>query len=197
LIADTAIIGQGAYISSTAQIWDFAHIREKAKVGNNVVVGQGAYVGVGVEIQDNCKIQNYAMLYEPVTLEQGVFIGPRVIFTNDKYPRAITFDFKLKSQKDWEAVGVYVKKGASIGAGSICIAPIEIGQWSMIAAGSVVTKNVPDFAQMMGSPAKLIGWVGPAGRKLVNENKESNIFICPITKDRFEQKNVNLLIKLS
>ncbi len=195
MISRSAIIGKGTRISNTAFVWDFVHVRENATIGEHVVVGQGSYIGKGVEIQDNCKIQNYSLIYEPATLERGVFIGPGVIFTNDKYPRAVNSDLTSKSFHDWKPVGVYVKEGASIGAASICVAPVVIGRWAMISAGSTVTKDVPDFALMIGSPAKQVGWVGRAGQKLVISNNDPHIFVCPITKVKYRQESKNLLVE--
>jgi acetyltransferase-like isoleucine patch superfamily enzyme len=190
-------VGKDVFISDSAKIWDHVQIRDNAKIGKNVVIGRGAYIGTGVVVADNCKIQNYALLYEPATLEQGVFVGPSVVFTNDRYPRAVNPDLKLKNSNDWEPVGVYVKEGASIGARSVCVAPVTIGRWAMIAAGSVVTKNVVDFALMVGVPAKRVGWVGIVGQKLVQDDNEKSVFICPVTKSRYKQEGQDLLVELS
>ena len=196
-ISPSVGVGKDVFISDSAKIWDHALIRDNAKIGKNVVIGRGAYIGTGVLVADNCKIQNYALLYEPATLEQGVFVGPGVVFTNDRYPRAVTPELILKNINDWKPVGVYVKVGASIGARSVCVAPVTIGKWAMIAAGSVVTKNVVDFALMVGVPAKRVGWVGRAGQKLVQDDDEKSIFICPVTKSRYKQEGQDLLVELS
>ena len=195
-ISATANIASDAIIAETAKIWDLVQVREKAIIGENVIIGRGAYIGCGVKINDNCKVQNSALIYEPATLEQGVFVGPNVVLTNDKFPRAITPDLKLKDSKDWEPVGVYVKEGASIGAMSVCVAPLVIGKWSMIAAGSVVISNVVDFALVAGVPAKRIGWVGRVGKKLHQDDNDKSIFICPETNSRFRQLNSDSLIEL-
>jgi acetyltransferase-like isoleucine patch superfamily enzyme len=197
VIASSVSLGEDVFISDSAKIWDYVQIRDRAKVGKNVIIGRGAYIGTGVEVADNCKIQNYALLYEPATLEQGVFVGPSVVFTNDRYPRAVTPDLKLKSLEDWEPVGVYVKEGASIGARSVCVAPLTIGKWAMIAAGSVVTKDVSDFALMAGVPAKRVGWVGRVGQKLVQDDIVKSLFVCPVTQARFKQESNDLLVELN
>jgi acetyltransferase-like isoleucine patch superfamily enzyme len=193
-ISILASVSSDAIISKSAKIWDYVQVRENARIGDESTIGKGVYIGPGVEIDKNCKIQNYALIYEPAKLEQGVFIGPGVIFTNDKFPRSVNPDLNIKSGTDWNPVGVYVKEGASIGAGSVCIAPIEIGQWAMIAAGSVVTKNVVDFALMAGNPARRIGWVGKFGRKLIQDQANTLKFICSATGAVFYQKNSELLI---
>jgi acetyltransferase-like isoleucine patch superfamily enzyme len=132
---------------------------------------------------DNCKVQNYALVYEPAVLEAGVFIGPAVVLTNDTYPRAINPDGSLKSAHDWEPVGVTIRTGAAIGARAVCVAPVTIGAWATVAAGAVVTKDVPDHALMAGVPARRIGWVGKAGVPLQVDGDE---FVCPATGARYE-----------
>jgi UDP-2-acetamido-3-amino-2,3-dideoxy-glucuronate N-acetyltransferase len=183
LVDDSAKIGTGT------QIWHNSQIREKASIGKTCVIGRNVYVGPGVKIGSNCKIQNNALIYEPATMADGVFIGPGVILTNDQYPRAVNSDLSLKSGADWNPVGVSIDEGASIGAGSVCVAPVSIGRWALVAAGSVVTKNVPDFGLVGGVPARHLGWVGKKGHKLV---KEKDFFKCPISGDLFEQKGETL-----
>ena len=113
----------------------------------------------------------------------GVFIGPAVVLTNDVHPRAVTPDGTLKTGEDWDCVGVTVGAGAAIGARSVCVAPVHIGQWAMVAAGSVVTRDVPDFALVVGSPARQVGWVGRAGVRLVEDAERS--WSCPRTGERY------------
>jgi acetyltransferase-like isoleucine patch superfamily enzyme len=137
-------------------VWGHTQIRENAKIGANCIIGRNVYVGPGVVIGDNCKIQNNALIYEPAFIEDGVFIGPGVILTNDKNPRAITDDGKLKSSKDWAPVGVVIRSGASVGAGAVCVAPIELGEWSLVGANSVVTKSVGARELVYGNPAQLV-----------------------------------------
>ena len=115
---------------------------------------------------------------EPAVLEDGVFVGPAVVLTNDVYPRAINPDGLRKSGDDWHAVGVTVRTGAAIGARSVCIAPVENGEWALVAAGATVTRDVPAYAPVAGSPAHRIGWVGRAGARLVADGDD---FRCPTT----------------
>jgi UDP-2-acetamido-3-amino-2,3-dideoxy-glucuronate N-acetyltransferase len=116
-----------------------------------------------------------------------VFVGPAVVLTNDLHPRAVTPDGRLKSADDWDAVGVLVRTGASIGARSVCVAPVTIGRWAMVAAGSVVTRDVPDHALVAGVPARRIGWVGPAGARLHQVGDAT--YACPVTGQHFVERH--------
>lgn len=165
-IEDTAIVDMTALLNDGAKVWHYAQIREGVVLGKNVIVGKGVYIGPKVYVGDNSKIQNGAMIYEPAKIHDGVFIGPGVIFTNDHYPRAINSNKTQKSAHDWEAVGVEVEEGASIGAGAICVAPVKIGRWAVVAAGAVVTKDVPPFTLVMGVPAREVCKVDHDGRPI-------------------------------
>ena len=126
-------------------------------------LSKGVYVDFGVKIGDNVKIQNNVSVYHGVTIEDGVFVGPHVCFTNDKKPRAVNEDGSLKAADDWQVSKTIVKKGASIGANSTILPGITIGKFSLIGAGSVVTKDVPDYGLVYGNPAKLKGSVDKKG----------------------------------
>lgn len=185
-IVDSADVAPSARIGSGSSVWHLAQIREDAVLGSNCVVGRGAYIGTGVVMGDNCKVQNYALVYEPAELGHGVFIGPAVVLTNDTYPRAINPDGSLKSASDWEPVGVRILDGAAIGARAVCVAPVTIGRWATVAAGSVVTRDVADFALVVGVPAKRIGWVGKAGVRLI---EQGDAWICPQTNERYIERD--------
>ena len=182
VVAENADVSAEAVIGDGSRIWHLAQIREEARLGLNCIIGRGAYIGTGVTMGDNCKVQNYALVYEPAQLEDGVFIGPAVVLTNDTYPRAITPEGGLKSAHDWVPVGVNIKQGASVGARAVCVAPLTIGRWATIAAGAVVTKDVPDFALMAGVPAKRRGWVGKAGFPLT---RSGGHWVCPETGAKY------------
>jgi len=181
-IADSADVSGQAILGGGTKIWHLAQIREDAVLGSNCIVGRGAYVGPGVQIGENTKIQNYALVYEPAVLGKGVFIGPAAVLTNDTYPRSVSPDGTPKSARDWSPVGVTIEDGASVGARAVCIAPLRIGRWASIAAGAVVTKDVPAFALMVGVPARRRGWVGKAGFPLTQND---GFWVCPDTGARF------------
>jgi acetyltransferase-like isoleucine patch superfamily enzyme len=130
-------------------------------------------------------VQNFALVYEPAVLEDGVFIGPAVVLTNDEYPRAVTPEGRLKGPDDWTEVAVHVREGAAIGARSVCVAPVTIGRWALVAAGSVVTRDVPDFALVAGVPARRLGWVGHAGVRLKAEGESR--WVCPQTGRQYAE----------
>jgi UDP-2-acetamido-3-amino-2,3-dideoxy-glucuronate N-acetyltransferase len=189
----TADVSPDAQIPESASIWHYAQVREQVVMGENCIVGRGAYIGIGVKMGDNCKVQNYALVYEPAELADGVFIGPAVVLTNDEYPRSVNPDGKLKTGQDWPAVGVTVKQGASIGARAVCVAPVTIGAWTLVAAGSVVTRDIPDYALAAGVPARRIGWVGKAGVPLVK--LEQNRYKCPQTGAIYLQTGPDALVE--
>lgn len=184
-ILGTADVDDRATVGDGSSVWHLAQIREGAQLGRNCVIGRGAYVGAGVRIGDNCKVQNHALIYEPATLADGVFIGPAVVLTNDTYPRAVNPDGSQKSADDWNEVGVAVGKGAAVGARAVCVAPVTIGDWALVAAGSVVIRDVPRYALVAGVPARQIGWVGRAGRRL--EEIEPCVWRCPDTDERYRE----------
>lgn len=155
MIHETAIVEE-AEIGKGTNIWHFVHVRSGAKIGEKCNIGKGVYIDTNVVIGNNCKIQNFASLYQGLTVYDDVFIGPHVCFTNDLHPRAHIWS-------EDRLINTTVKKGASIGANSTIIAGITIGEYSMIGAGAVVTKDVPDYALVVGNPARVAGTVDKDG----------------------------------
>ncbi|MFC7494596.1 MULTISPECIES: acyltransferase [unclassified Nocardioides] len=182
-IQASADVDPDATIGAGTVIWHLAQVREGVVVGRDCVIGRGAYIGPDVVVGDRCKVQNQALLYEPAFVESGCYIGPAAVLTNDSFPRAVTSDGQLKSDGDWQPVGVHVGEGASIGARAVCIAPVSIGRWAMVAAGAVVTRDVPDFALVAGVPARQVRWVGHAGVPL--ESVGRSTYRCPVTDRRY------------
>ena len=190
-IIDTADVSPEATLGDGSSIWHLAQVREGAVLGENCIVGRGAYIGTGVVMGRNCKVQNYALVYEPARLEDGVFVGPAAVFTNDHYPRSVAPDGSIKGGDDWEAVGVTCREGSSIGARAVCVAPVTIGRWALVAAGSVVIKDVPDFALVAGVPARRIGWVGRSGVPL--EQGADGTWTCPQTGTTYTESDGQLM----
>jgi len=184
-IAASADVDERATIGEGTTVWHLAQVREGAVVGPGCSIGRGAYVGPGVRVGARCKLQNYALVYEPAVLEDGVFVGPAAVLTNDLYPRAVNPDGSAKTGDDWEAVGVTLREGAAVGARAVCVAPVTVGRWATVAAGSVVTRDVPDFALVAGSPARRVRWVGRAGVPL--EAVGAGRWRCPATGETYTE----------
>jgi UDP-2-acetamido-3-amino-2,3-dideoxy-glucuronate N-acetyltransferase len=182
-VQPSADVDERATLGTGTTVWHLAQVRENARLGQGCIVGRGAYVGPGVIIGDHVKLQNYALVYEPAQLEDGVFVGPAVVLTNDMYPRSTDVAGKVKRPEDWDARGVLVREGASLGARAVVLAGAVIGRWALVAAGAVVTRDVPDFALVAGVPARRIGWVGRAGVPLVEAG--DGTWRCPRTDELY------------
>lgn len=178
-IHPTSDVSPKATIGEGTSIWHQAQVRENVHLGQNCIIGKGVYVDFDVYLGDNVKVQNYVSIYHGVTIENGVFVGPHVCFTNDMRPRAINPDGSLKSADDWVLSKTLIGRGAALGANSTIRCGITIGKWAMVGAGSVVTRDIPDYGLAWGNPARLHGFVCPCGAKL---EKESQNEACVQTK---------------
>lgn len=165
-IHPSSVVSERAEIGDGTQIWLFCQVREGAKIGRGCVFGKGVYVDNDVVIGDHVKIQNNVSVFHGVTIEDGVFVGPHVCFTNDKVPRAVNPDMSLKGADDWTVTATRVKAGAALGANATIVCGATVGRWAMVASGSVVTKDVPDHALVMGNPARVAGWVCACGARV-------------------------------
>jgi acetyltransferase-like isoleucine patch superfamily enzyme len=183
IVHSTADVSDRASMGAGTRIWHDAQVRENARLGANCIVGKGVYIDFGVQIGDNVKIQNRASVYHGTTIEDGVFIGPHVVFTNDRIPRAITPEGDLKRDDDWVVGETRVCYGASVGAGSIILPGLTIGRFALIGAGSVVTRDVPDHAIVIGNPARRVGFACVCGHKLM---AGEGIATCPECSRAYE-----------
>lgn len=172
MIHPSAEVSLNATIGPGTRIWHEAQIREGVIIGENCIVGKDVYIDFDVVVGNNVKIQNGALLYHGLTIEDGVFIGPQACMTNDLYPRAITSDGNLKATDDWIVGSTRICYGASIGAGAILLPNISIGRFAMVAAGSVVTKDVPDHGLVIGNPARFNSYVCRCGHRLAQDSED-------------------------
>lgn len=166
IIHPTASVDQSARIGNRTRIWHWTQVLRGSIIGDETIIGKGCYIDADVRIGSRVKIQSNVSVFHGVTIEDGVFVGPHVCFTNDKTPRAINPDGTLKSAADWTVSPTLVRYGASIGANATVVCGVTIGRFAMVAAGAVVTRDVPDYGLAVGNPAHLVGYVCPCGRRL-------------------------------
>jgi UDP-2-acetamido-3-amino-2,3-dideoxy-glucuronate N-acetyltransferase len=172
-IDPTAHVSDKAELGPDVRVWQHAQVREATKIGARTIVGMGTYIDVGVQVGADCKFQNYVCTYAGVTIEDGVFCGPCVVFTNDLNPRAINADGSIKKATDWVMTETRICYGASLGANCTIVCGTRVGKFALVAAGSVVSRDVPDYALVRGNPARVRGFVSAHGHRMdpVNEPK--------------------------
>ncbi len=188
-VHESSYIDEGCQIGEGTKIWHFSHIQSNAKIGKNCVLGQNVNVGNNVIIGDFCKIQNNVSLYEGVELEDYVFCGPSMVFTNVIDPRC-----KYPQVGSQYYHKTLIKEGASIGANATIVCGNTIGKYAFIAAGTIVTKDVPDYALVIGVPGKIVAWVSEAGKKL--DFDKNGFAFCEKSQKKYKLEN-NKVIDIS
>jgi UDP-2-acetamido-3-amino-2,3-dideoxy-glucuronate N-acetyltransferase len=173
----TAIIDEGCTIGEGTKIWHFTHLMPKATIGKNCNIGQNVFIADNVLIGNNNKIQNNVSIYSGVICEDDVFLGPSMVFTNVLNPRS-----GINRKEEFKTT--VVKKGASIGANATIVCGITIGEYAFIGAGAVVTKDIPNFALVMGNPARQKGWISENGQKLIFD--KNNQAECLFSKEVYK-----------
>ena len=184
---ETAIIDEGAKIGARSKIWQWVHVSRGANIGSDVSLGQNVFIGNKVKIGDKCKIQNNVSVYDNVYLEEGVFCGPSMVFTNVYNPRSL-----INRKNEYQ--NTYVNKGASLGANCTIVCGVSIGEYAFVGAGSVVNKDVPNYALVVGVPAKQIGWISEYGERLNLPLQGNGEAICEHTGHKYILKNSKVLI---
>ncbi len=186
-VHESAIIDKGATIGSGTKIWHFCHIMSDSVIGTKCNLGQNVFVASGVKLGNNVKVQNNVSIYTGVICEDDVFLGPSMVFTNVINPRSAVNRRNQYSQ-------TIVRKGASIGANATIVCGNDIGKFAFVGAGSVVTKSVPDYALVVGNPAKQIGWISEYGHRLKFNDK--GIAICEESKQKYQLESGNTVRRL-
>ena len=179
-VHDSAIIDKGCSIGTGTKIWHFSHIMSGSIIGENCSLGQNVFIASDVRLGNNVKVQNNVSIYTGVVCENHVFLGPSMVFTNVINPRSAIV-------RKGQYIKTYVKEGASIGANATIICGNRIGKYAFVGAGAVVTKNVQDYALVVGNPSKQIGWISEFGHRLAFD--KDNIAICPESGEKYVLEN--------
>lgn len=188
LVHDSAIVEAGAQLGAGTRVWHWTHVCADAQIGEKCSLGQNVFVGNKVKIGNQCKIQNNVSIYDNVHLEDFVFCGPSMVFTNVTNPRS---EFVRKDEYKL----TIVKKGASIGANATIVCGVTLGEYSFIAAGAVVTKDVKPYALMAGVPAKQIGWMSRFGEKIPLPLSGHGVFHCTRLNEVYQLQDDMLFVK--
>lgn len=175
---ETAIVDEGAQIGAGSRVWHWVHISAGARIGEKCSFGQNVFVGNDVKIGNNCKIQNNVSIYDNVYLEDDVFCGPSMVFTNVYNPRSAIV-------RKNEYRNTYVKRGVTIGANATIVCGVTLGEFSFVAAGAVINKDVKPFALMAGVPAKQIGWMSKFGEQIKLPLEGEGEYVCPQKSERY------------
>ena len=176
-VHETATIDEPCHLGEGTKIWHYTHVMAGARIGARCNIGQNVYVDHEVVIGDGCKVQNNVSVYKGVTLEDGVFCGPSMVFTNVMNPRAFI-------ERKHEFRPTLVQRGATLGANCTIVCGVTIGRYALIGAGSVITRDVPDYAMVYGVPGRQQGWISEEGSAL-DAADEAGLFVCPDTGKRY------------
>lgn len=181
----SSFVDDGVEIGAGTKIWHFCHVMSGARIGENCVLGQNVFVGRNVVIGNGVKIQNNVSVYEGVVLEDDVFCGPSMVFTNVINPRS-------EIERKTEFKTTLVRRGATFGANCTVVCGVTVGRYAFVGAGAVVTKDVPDYALVVGVPARQVGWMSRHGHRLVKKDSEGN-WICPESGWRYREVEPGVL----
>lgn len=185
MIHESAIVDEGATLGDGSRVWHFAHVCSGAVIGKGVSLGQNVFVGNKVVIGDQCKVQNNVSVYDNVTLEEGVFCGPSMVFTNVYNPRSLI-------ERKSEYRNTLIRKGATLGANCTIVCGVTVGAYAFVGAGAVINKDVPNYALMVGVPAKQIGWMSEYGEALDMPLEGQQESTCPYTGDVYKLEGCSL-----
>lgn len=186
-VHESSYVDEGCEIGEGTKIWHFSHIMSGSRIGRRCNIGQNVVVSPDVTLGDGCKVQNNVSIYTGVVCEDDVFLGPSCVFTNVVNPRAFI-------ERKSEYRRTVVKRGASIGANATIVCGHDVGRYAFVGAGSVVTKDVPDYAMVYGSPARIRGWVCRCGEQL---NVSQDAAVCPVCGKRFRKAAENKIEEIS
>ena len=184
-VHESSYADEGAQIGDGTKIWHFSHVSAGAKIGKKCIFGQNVFIADGVEIGNNCKVQNNVSIYTGTMLEDDVFLGPSCVLTNVTNPRSQVLRHVLYEKTIFH-------RGASVGANATVVCGIEVGRYAFVAAGAVVARNVPDYALMMGVPARQFGWISRHGHRLGNPDAQG-IMVCPESGFRYKETQPGVL----
>jgi len=181
----TAIVDEGALIGAGTRVWHFCHIMKGARIGERCIFGQNCFVGENVIIGNNVKVQNNVSIYTGTIVEDDVFLGPSCVLTNVTNPRS-----QINRHALYEKI--LIRRGATIGANATVVCGVELGRYCFIGAGAVVTKNVPDYALVLGNPGRRVGWMSRHGHRLRGQGSDG-IMVCPESGFRYREVQSGVL----
>ena len=185
---EKALVDNGAKIGEGSRVWAFAHVLSGAEIGAHCNIGDYSMVESGAKLGNHVTVKNGVQVWEGVVAEDGVFMGPHCVFTNDMFPRS----FRKRPKEEW-LVQTHLKEGASIGANATIVCGHSVGRFAFVVAGSVVTKDVPDYAMVMGVPAKFYAWICACGEKLNFKSKKTKCKACSAKYEKVKARQIKAI----